>query len=343
MVKSVEDQEGGIMLCLDVSHRVLMQTTVYELMNDIYRADASRFQENLQKALIGRIILTRYNNKTYRIDDVCFDMNPKSTFKTEDGECKFIDYYKKHYNIDVKDEMQPLLINRKEVFIPGTKTKKEFQFCLIPELCYLTGMDDKLRKDYIVMKDLATYTRLTPQQRILSYKAFIRNVTGNAEAVAVLNNWGLKLADNPLMLTARALEEERIMFGRGKTCGSGPNADFSRGATNNEVLEPIDLHTWLVVYVDRDERAAKSFLSLFMKVVGPMGIRAEAPKVEVLRNDKTETYINTLRANLNNPKVQIVVVIFPTQRDDRYAAVKRLCCAESPVPSQVCSLSFKFM
>jgi len=31
----------------------------------------------------------------------------------------------------------------------------------------------------------------------------------------------------------------------------------------------------------------------------------------------------------------MVVCIFPTSRDDRYAAVKKLCCVDSPVPSQV--------
>lgn len=31
----------------------------------------------------------------------------------------------------------------------------------------------------------------------------------------------------------------------------------------------------------------------------------------------------------------MVVTIFPTLRDDRYSAVKKLCCVDSPVPSQV--------
>jgi len=31
----------------------------------------------------------------------------------------------------------------------------------------------------------------------------------------------------------------------------------------------------------------------------------------------------------------MVVAIFPSARDDRYNAIKKLCCAEMPVPSQV--------
>lgn len=29
------------------------------------------------------------------------------------------------------------------------------------------------------------------------------------------------------------------------------------------------------------------------------------------------------------------MLIVPTQRDDRYAAIKKLCCREIPIPSQV--------
>ena len=35
------------------------------------------------------------------------------------------------------------------------------------------------------------------------------------------------------------------------------------------------------------------------------------------------------------PSLQIVVVIFPSQRDDRYSSIRKLCCVENPVPSQV--------
>lgn len=40
--------------------------------------------------------LCRYNNRTYRIDDINWDSNPKSTFRKSDGsEMSFVDYYKK--------------------------------------------------------------------------------------------------------------------------------------------------------------------------------------------------------------------------------------------------------
>lgn len=323
------------MLCLDVSHRILSKQTVYEFITDLFHRDAGRFKEEALKSLVGNVVMTRYNNKTYRIDDIAFDMSPKKTFKTTDSEISFIDYYKKQYQIDIKDHDQPLLINRKEVKLPGDREKKEMTFCLVPELAYLTGLSDALRKDFTVMKDLATHTRLTPQQRVNSFKKFIQNVNTNPDAANVLASWGLKLADDPLQLTARQLSEESIIFGKNVTVGSGAAADFSRAATSNIVMEAVDILNWLVVYVERDAKAAKSFIDFMMKISGPMGISVSPPVTEVLKNDKTETYVQAIRNKLNDPKIQIVVIIFPTLRDDRYAAVKRVCCAEAPIPSQV--------
>ena len=40
--------------------------------------------------------LVRYNNKTYRIDDIDWESTPQSTFKLFSGqEITFMDYYKK--------------------------------------------------------------------------------------------------------------------------------------------------------------------------------------------------------------------------------------------------------
>lgn len=53
-----------------------------------------------------------------------------------------------------------------------------------------------------------------------------------------------------------------------------------------------------------------------------------------LPNDRTETYVTTLRSKIS-PQVQIIVFICPTSRDDRYSAIKKLCCAQMPIPTQV--------
>ena len=69
--------------------------------------------------------------------------------------------------------------------------------------------------------------------------------------------------------------------------------------------------------------------------------QCQDPHTFCLRDDRTESYLRSIRENLN-PQIQMVVCIFPTSRDDRYAAVKKLCCVDSPVPSQVCIFNILF-
>ena len=70
------------------------------------------FHQTAQEVLIGLSVLTRYNNRMYRIDEILFDKNPEATFDCQGTQVSFVDYYKKHYNIDIKDRGQPLLLHR---------------------------------------------------------------------------------------------------------------------------------------------------------------------------------------------------------------------------------------
>ena len=44
------------------------------------KKDKNNFKAQIQKVLLGNIIMTRYNNKTYKVDDIAFNRNPKETF-----------------------------------------------------------------------------------------------------------------------------------------------------------------------------------------------------------------------------------------------------------------------
>lgn len=53
------------------------------------------FREEYQKNIIGCIVLTRYNNQSYRVDDVMWEMSPSDSFKFRSGdEITYADYYK---------------------------------------------------------------------------------------------------------------------------------------------------------------------------------------------------------------------------------------------------------
>lgn len=45
--------------------------------------------------VIGKIVLTTYNNKTYRVDDIAWDVSPQATFTMRDEQISYMDYYHK--------------------------------------------------------------------------------------------------------------------------------------------------------------------------------------------------------------------------------------------------------
>lgn len=66
-------------------------------MDTLYKGttDMSAFRQAVTKALVGSVVLTKYNNKTYRVDDILWDQNPKVEFKYHDNQTiTYIDYYK---------------------------------------------------------------------------------------------------------------------------------------------------------------------------------------------------------------------------------------------------------
>ena len=78
-------------------------------------ANAS-FRATSEKALLGAIVMTRYNNKTYRIDKNTWDKNPDNEFDYKNGKkMSFVKYYTEKYNKAICDPKQPLLVSMPRV------------------------------------------------------------------------------------------------------------------------------------------------------------------------------------------------------------------------------------
>jgi aubergine-like protein len=336
-VTAITRKEDGLLLMLDVSHRVLRDETALDFFYTLYEQHKHGFQEEATRQLLGAVVLTRYNNKTYRVDDIAWDKNPQSTFIDSTGQpVQFLQYYKTRYNLTITDHEQPLLIHREKKREPrGVERKGERQetiICLIPELCSLTGLTDVARSDFRVMKDLATYTKITPAQRDLAFTKFLNNLSTNPAAMKELTSWGLHLGQSTLSVVGRVLPSEKIVF-KNNSIEPGPSAEFNKDVGFEAMITAVPLKNWVVVFARKDQNRAFEFVNTVKKVCGPLGMDVTDPQPSELSDDRTETYLAALRQVINK-HLQMVVCIFPTMRDDRYSAVKKLCCCDKPVPSQ---------
>ncbi|NP_001098067.2 piwi-like protein Ago3 isoform X1 [Bombyx mori] len=337
-VTAVDEYEGGLMLTLDSTHRVLRTQTVLSLIKEVVQTEGANWKRKMTDILIGASVMTTYNKKLFRVDTIDDKMSPRSTFeKTEKGETvqiSFIDYYKKNYGIEIMDWDQPLLISRDTKRMPGSDTPTDFMICLIPELCQLTGLTDDQRSNFRLMKDVATYTRITPNQRHAAFKKYIESVMKNETAKSRLAGWGLSIAPETVNLTARTLPPETLYFGDNVRVPGKPNAEWNSEVTKHSVMQAVDIMRWVLLFTQRDKQVAMDFLSTLKRNCRPMGIMVSDAELVPLANDRTDTYVLALKKCITS-SVQLVVAICSTKRDDRYAAIKKVCCADNPVPSQV--------
>ncbi|KAM9748717.1 piwi-like protein 1 isoform 4-T6 [Dama dama] len=274
----------------------------------------------------------RYNNKTYRVDDIDWDQNPKSTFKKADGsEVSFLEYYRKQYNQEITDLKQPVLVSQpKRRRGPGGTLPGPAM--LIPELCYLTGLTDKMRNDFNVMKDLAVHTRLTPEQRQREVGRLIDYIHKDDNVQRELRDWGLSFDSNLLSFSGRILQAEKIHQG-GKTFDYNPQfADWSKETRGAPLISVKPLDNWLLIYTRRNYEAANSLIQNLFKVTPAMGIQMKkAIMIEV--DDRTEAYLRVLQQKVTSD-TQIVVCLLSSNRKDKYDAIKKYLCTDCPTPSQ---------
>ncbi|KAM4796588.1 piwi-like protein 1 [Rhinophrynus dorsalis] len=328
---SILQYETSIMLCLDVSHKVLRSETVLDVMVNLYsmHGDAA-FQDVCTKELLGKIVLTKYNNRTYRIDEICWNMTPQSTFKKSDGtDISFVEYYRTQYNKEIRDLRQALIANIPKRVKPG---ESKGPIILVPELCNLTGLTDRMRSDFNVMKDLAVHTRLAPDQRERQVGRFLNYIHKDDNVQKELRDWGLNFDTKLLPFTARVAPPEKILQA-GRTSEYNPQfADWSREMRGPTLISVRHLDSWVMLYTKRNYDAANTLLQNLFKVTQQMGIRMnKATMVEV--DDRSIGYIRAMQQHVTT-NTQLVVCVLSSINKDKYDTIKKYLCLEVPIPSQ---------
>ncbi|KAB0364501.1 hypothetical protein FD754_008657 [Muntiacus muntjak] len=330
-VTSVLPYEIGLTLCADVSHKLLRMETAYDLISHTReKAGGEDAKEKILRELVGSSVLTKYNNRTYRVDDIIWEMSPSSTFTKSDGsEISFVDYYKERYGTVVTTLNQPLLITK-------GKWKKSRQdtphqpIMLVPELCHLTGLTDDMRKDYRMMRDLSTHTRMDPDRRQHKLLTFMDALRKNNTVQKELRDWNLELEEGFLSFSGRTLQDVRIHQGR--RMFDNHKADWSKNTREVPLLRAMSLDHWLIVYTKGNYETALTLQQNLQKVTPKMGITVRNAKL-LEAADTVQSYIRTLEKHASQ-KTQMVLCLLPTDNKEIYNGIKRYLCINYPIPSQ---------
>ncbi|CAF3978213.1 unnamed protein product [Rotaria sp. Silwood2] len=335
---NVNIYEGSLMVNVDLSHKVLNKTTVYQRLQDIFSQyqDVKHAQDTATKELVGqvnRIVLTTYNSKTYKIDEIAWDRSPLQTFPMRDGsQCSFIQYYEDKYQLKINDPGQPLLVSK-----PSKKDRRagvNAPFLLIPELCCVTGISDVMRSDFHFMKEIAGHTHVDANTRYNRLRQFVTDIHQNYECQDELAKWNLKLDTDLVKFEARILDAEHILYFDRSVRYNYNEADWSRDGRNMRHISAKSLNHWIVVFPGRDEQISLGLIDALMQVCNPFGMHVEYPYIQQLVNDRPESYLQALKDSIPR-NTDLVLCVLSNNRKDRYDALKKFLCLDNPVPSQM--------
>ena len=217
---SVGYYEEGCLLNIDISHRCLRTITVYEQIVELKKKNPHDFKQSVAKLLMGASVLTLYNKKCYKVDDIDWDMSPSSSFQKEGLATDFRKYYTARWGKEIKHEDQPLL-----------KSKVKTMECyLLPEFCVMTGLTDEIRSDFIVMKDLANATKKEPRTRIKESAQLVKTIQSTPKTREEINHWQLEISSEPIALTGTS--STRCTRSRSWTSGGSSTVRTTRSSSS---------------------------------------------------------------------------------------------------------------
>ncbi|NXP65054.1 PIWL2 protein, partial [Chloropsis cyanopogon] len=205
---------------------------------------------------------------------------------------------------------------------------------LVPELTFLTGLSD-LRKNSRMLKEVMWEMIQSPQQHYQRLTGLLCRIRDTPDASRELERWGLRLDTDIYRTQGHVLPAERINL-RHRSFLPAEDLGWHREVTKEVPIAVLSINCWLLIYPKRLQHLGKDLLAAMRSSCGAMGMQVGQPTVQELRDDRIETYVRAIQSSLGSQdKVQLLLCIIPAGRDDVYGAIKKLCCVQTPVPSQV--------
>ena len=151
-------------------------------------------KEAIAKELVHRGVMTRYNKRIYRVEDIDYDQNPMNTFMMkEEGQTReitFKDYYKEKYDFTITDLGQPMLVHINE------RRGEESKIFLVPETCMLTGISDDLKAKN--SRDMRGILFANAEEKYKRIEVFFEHLMNHEQCKALMDQWKMTLNNEPL-------------------------------------------------------------------------------------------------------------------------------------------------
>ncbi|CAG0917477.1 unnamed protein product, partial [Notodromas monacha] len=325
-VKAVMETDSGLLLHLNSMSRLVPMDNVLAIMGRVHDSvSPSTRSLKIKEALIGSILFTKHVLLRYRIVDVDFTQNPKSTFSLQSGQSiTFEDYFRKKYGLTVTVPDQPLLVCE--------SMKCDRTVLLVPEFCYLSTTR--------ITSSMFKGSGMTPDDKFDSIQELIRRMNGDEKVKKFLSSWGLEISDELCSFPCRKLPKVTLGFKEEER--AAPD-DWTMLLKNGRFAHTVPLLRWLVVCPQRNAKLVENFVAQLKSCADNSGMIVEMPVLKTITSNSPQTrdYLTLIRSALkfyyNEDKdrsLQLIVVVMNPRREDIYTSVKTLLRFEYKIPSQ---------
>ena len=300
---SFVETDKGMFLNVVLTHKFIRNKTLLDYMKNFGDLKKKSIQEDINTELKGRSFKVDYAKRNYIIDEIDFDLNPvNKKLNFEDKTINHIEYYKKAYNIDIKNKDQPLIIVRK-------KDSKSIYF--VPELCYLVGIDESDTTNKKFMKKVSECTKMDPTQKVLETNEFIQLLQDKTEdkkthmsSKKKSDHYGIKITPLKDLFPAYYMKQPQLLDGTGQV--------FDK--YNKEIKldkNIINKAKWVLFYEDNYDENEKYLLKDFKDASGKYGIKLENPlKVKIPYGAEVDEWIREANKYFGEEKREYDFALF---------------------------------
>ncbi len=351
--------EAGLFLRMNDKNKLITGKTAYEKMLEIAKSTGGNLcDENTRREIIeyfrGKTVIAQYGTyRAYRIGDVTMDQNVTNTLinvnirneKTSSITLK--EYYKKQYNIDIKIEDQPLLIEelRKRNINDNSEIRIRY---LIPELVYLTGIDDLDEKE---RSDILEKSKHNPTKKVqLLEKGFSYLKTKEKRKIYkkdkiielkspedIRNDWGINFEDNFTEVIAQCLPLPEIIFG-GENNGE---LIMNRGRFRQQKdISPVNFNkdNCMLITFENLVELAKNDIEQMIKASEAFGVKFDYPQLHKININSMSInksqIINELQKIDYNHGKKMILVVLDKKTKNLYPFIKDYIYTQTGLASQ---------
>jgi aubergine-like protein len=164
----------------------------------------------------------------------------------------------------------------------------------------------------------------------------IDTVRGKPEAKAELDKWEMDFSRDVVKFQTKVLEQNEILFANKKDIAASNG--WNNSLKNAKHISSVHLRNWIIVFMPRETESARQVNQEIRRLSSPMGFMVEDAKMVRLsetRGSPAGAFAERIRQEIKQGKLQMIVCLVPSNAKDTYDAVKRICCIENGIPSQL--------